>query len=166
MMWAIVNRYFRGFVIKAVGFPVNHIARNSLIVELNIPKAKAEIVGSAMYAGLMGFLAKNPSHTLDFSEKDISEIQDIFEQNLSERMIRLEMSFYRIRGLHQTLKQNLDEPLIQPLMNQLETLFSEEMWSKLHEEVMGHRAIETIQFLTTIRDVAEDYAKSESGSGF
>jgi hypothetical protein len=76
------------------------------------------------------------------------------------------MSFYRIRGLHQTLKQNLDEPLIQPLMNQLETLFSDEMWSKLHEEVMGHRAIETIQFLTTIRDVAEDYAISDSGSGF
>ena len=166
MMWAIVNRYFRGFVIKAVGFPVNHIARNSLIVELNIPKAKAEIVGSAMYAGLMGFLAKNPSHTLDFSEKDISEIQDIFEQNLSERMIRLEMSFYRIRGLHHTLKQNFDEPLIQPLMNQLENLFSDEMWSELNEEVMGHRAIETIQFLTTIRDVAEDYAISDSKSEY
>jgi hypothetical protein len=166
MMWAIVNRYFRGFVIKAVGFPVNHIVRNSSIVELNIPKAKAEIVGSAMYAGLVTFLAENPSHTLDFSEKHISEIQDIFDLNLSNRMIRLEMSFYRIRGLHQTLKQNLDEPLIQPLMNQLENLFSDEMWSKLHEGVMGHRAIETTQFLTTIRDVAEDYAISDSGSGF
>ncbi|MDC3290422.1 glycosyltransferase [Candidatus Poseidoniaceae archaeon] len=166
MMWAIVNRYFRSFVIKAVGFPVNHIARNSSIVELNIPKAKAEIVGSAMYAGLVTFLAKNPSHTLDFSEKDISEIQDIFERNLSDRMIRLEMSFYRIRGLHLTLKQNFDEPLIQPVMNQLENLFSDEMWSELNEEVMGHRAIETIQFLTTIRDVAEDYAISDSKSEF
>ena len=166
MMWAIVNRYFRGFVIKAVGFPVNHIARNTLIAELNISKVKAEIIGSAMYAGLMSFLVKNPSHTLDFSEKDISEIQDVFEQNLSDRMIRLEMSFYRIRGLHYTLKQNFDEPLMQPLMNQLENLFSDEMWSELNEEVMGHRAIETIQFLTTIRDVAEDYAISDSKSEY
>ena len=166
MMWAIVYRYFRGFVVKAVGFPVNHIARNSLIAELNISKVKAEIIGSAMYAGLMSFLAKNPSHTLDFSEKDISVIQDIFKQNISDRMIRLETSFYRIRGLHSTLKQNFDEPYIQPLMNQLENLFSDQMWSNLHEAVMSHRTFETVEFLTTIRNVAEDYAASDFNGEF
>ena len=71
------------------------------------------------------------------------------------------MSFYRIRGLHRSLKENFDEPLIQPLMNQLEDLFSDEKWSDLHEEVMQHRTSENVKFLTTIRDVAEDYAASD-----
>jgi glycosyltransferase involved in cell wall biosynthesis len=163
MMWAIVNRYFRGFVVKAVGFPVDHIARYSLKEELNISKVKAEIVGSAMYSGLMSFLVDNPSHTLVFSENDISELQCIVNQNLSDRMVRLEMSFYRIRGLHRTLKNNFDEPLMQPLMNQLKDLFSDENWSVLHEKVMAHRTIETVEFLTTIRDLAEDYAASDYG---
>ena len=166
MMWAIVNRYFRGFVVKAVGFPVNHNARYSLKAELNISKVKAEIVGSAMYAGLMNFLVKNPSHTLTFSKKELSEIQLIVEQNLSDRMIQLEMSFYRIRGLHRTLKENFDEPLMQPLMNQLENLFSDQMWSDLHEAVMRHRTFETVEFLATIRDVAEDYAASDFNGEF
>jgi glycosyltransferase involved in cell wall biosynthesis len=161
MMWAIVNRYFRGFSVKAVGFPVDHIARNSLKAELNVPKVKAEIIGSAMYAGLMFFLTNNPSHSLVFTKKDISEIQSFIEQNLLDRMIQLEMSFYRIRGLHRSLKENFDEPLIQPLMNQLEDLFSDEKWSNLHEEVMQHRTSENVEFLTTIRDVAEDYAASD-----
>jgi hypothetical protein len=161
MMWAIVNRYFRGFVVKAVGFPVDHIARYSLKEELNISKVKAEIVGSAMYSGLMSFLVDNPSHTLAFTENDISKLQCIVDQNLSDRMIRLEMSFYRIRGLHQTLKNNFDEPLMQPLMNQLNDLFSDGNWSVLYEKVMAHRTIETVEFLTTIRDLAEDYAASD-----
>ena len=161
MMWAIVNRYFRGFSVKAVGFPVDHIARNSLKSELNVPKVKAEIVGSAMYAGLMFFLANNPSHTLAFTKKDISEIQSFIDQNLLDRMIQLEMSFYRIRGLHRSLKKNFDEPLIQPLMNQLEDLFSDEKWSNLHQEVMQHLTFDNAEFLTTIRDVADDYAASD-----
>ena len=166
MMWAIVNRYFRGFVVKAAGFPVDHIARYSLKAELNISKVKAEIVGSAMYAGLMSFLVNNPSHTLAFSKKDISDIQYIVKQNLSDRMIQLEMSFYRIRGLHRTLNENFDEPLMQPLMNQLENLFSDQMWSNLHDAVMSHRTFETVEFLTTIRNVAEDYAASDFNGEF
>ena len=166
MMWAIVNRYFRGFVVKAAGFPVDHIARYSLKAELNISKVKAEIVGSAMYAGLMSFLVNNPSHTLAFSKKDISDIQYIVKQNLSDRMIQLEMSFYRIRGLHRTLNENFNEPLMQPLMNQLENLFSDQMWSNLHDAVMSHRTSETVEFLTTIRNVAEDYAASDFNGEF
>jgi len=166
MMWAIVNRYFRGFVVKAAGFPVDHIARYSLKAELNISKVKAELVGSAMYAGLMSFLVNNPSHTLAFSKKDISDLQYIVEQNLSDRMIQLEMSFYRIRGLHRTLNENFNEPLMQPLMNQLENLFSDQMWSDLHKAVMSHRTFETVEFLTTIRNVAEDYAASDFNGEF
>jgi hypothetical protein len=166
MMWAIVNRYFRGFVVKAAGFPVDHIARYSLKAELNISKVKAELVGSAMYAGLMSFLVNNPSHTLAFSKKDISDIQYIVKQNLSDRMIQLEMSFYRIRGLHRTLNENFNEPLMQPLMNQLENLFSDQMWSDLHKAVMSHRTFETVEFLTTIRNVAEDYAASDFNGEF
>jgi excinuclease UvrABC nuclease subunit len=51
-------------------------------------------------------------------------------------------------------------------MNQLEKLFSDEKWSELNEEVRLYRTIEILQFLTTIRDDAEDYAISDSDSVF
>ena len=164
MMWAIVNHYLRGFIVKSIGFPVTHITRGSAKTELNIPKVKAEIVGSALYAGLTDFLSSNPLHNLLFSKKDLAEIELIVEQNLSYRMLRLGKSFYRIRGLHRTLMNNFNEPLIQPLMNQLENLFSDENWSELSSEVSMHNTSDTIEFLSTIRDVAENYAFSEINS--
>ena len=46
-------------------------------------------------------------------------------------------------------------------MNQLEDLFSDEKWSNLHQEVMQHLTFDNAEFLTTIRDVADDYAASD-----
>jgi len=51
-------------------------------------------------------------------------------------------------------------------MNQLENLFSDQMWSNLHDAVMSHRTSETVEFLTTIRNVAEDYAASDFNGEF
>ena len=161
MMWAIINKFFRGFVIKSVNFPINHIARKSTPKGLNIAKVNAEIIGSTMYSSLMGFLNENPYHDLDFSENDVSEIECLFEHNLSKRMIRLEMSFYRIRGLHQTLKRNFNEPLLSELMDLLEKLFSEEMWLELNKEVFSSNTTNIGVFLKELREVSDDYAISD-----
>ncbi len=161
MIWAIINKFYRGFVIKSVGFPISHIARKSTPKGLNIAKVNAEIIGSTMYSSLMGFLNENPCHDLDFSENDVSEIECLFEHNLSKRMIRLEMSFYRIRGLHQTLKRNFNEPLLSELMDLLEKLFSEEMWLELNKEVFSNNTTNIGVFLKELREVSDDYAKSD-----
>jgi glycosyltransferase involved in cell wall biosynthesis len=161
MMWAIVNRYMYGFVIKSVNFPVTHTVRESSLTELNISKLKSEIIGSALYAGLTDFLSINTTHTLNFSKKDLSEIKYLIEQNLSDRMIQIEMSFYRIRGLHLTLKNNFNEPLIQPLIGQLENLFCHEVWLELCDELSKHKISETIEFLSEVRELAEEYASMQ-----
>ena len=161
MMWAIVNRYMYGFVIKSVNFPVTHTVRESSLTELNISKLKSEIIGSALYAGLTDFLSANTSHTLNFSKKDLAEIKYLIEQNLSDRMIQIEKSFYRIRGLHLTLKNNFNEPLIQPLISQLENLFCHEVWLELCDELSKHKISESIEFLSKVRELAEEYASMQ-----
>ena len=166
MMWAIVNRYYRGLSVQSVGFPVDHVARSSLKVELNVPKVKAEIVGSAMYAGLTTFLLDHEHHSFEFTEEDVSKIQSYVAHNLSERMLKLKKSFYRIRGIHRALRDNYHEPLLQPLMDQLENLFNDEKWLSLNEEVMGTNTSENVEFIRTIRSVAEDYAASDDEGGF
>ena len=161
MIWAIINKFYRGFVIKSVGFPISHIARKSTPKGLNIAKVNAEIIGSTMYSSLMEFLKKHPCHNLDFSDNDVTEIENLFQHNLSKRMIRLEMSFHRIRGLHQTLKNNFNEPILSELLDLLEKLFSKEMWLKLNREVFSNNTTKIEVFLKQLRGVSDDYAISD-----
>ena len=109
----------------------------------------------------MDFLNKHPCHGLDFSKNDVAEIENLFEHNLSKRMIRLEMSFHRIRGLHQTLKNNFNEPILSELLDLLEKLFSKEMWLKLNKEVFSNNTTKVEVFLKQLRSVSDDYAISD-----
>ena len=76
-------------------------------------------------------------------------------------MIRLEMSFHRIRGLHQTLKNNFNEPILSELLDLLEKLFSKEMWLKLNREVFSNNTTKIEVFLKQLRRVSDDYAISD-----
>ena len=76
-------------------------------------------------------------------------------------MIRLEMSFHRIRGLHQTLKNNFNEPILSELLDLLEKLFSKEMWLNLNREVFSNNTTKIEVFLKQLRRVSDDYAISD-----
>ena len=160
MLWAIVNHYYRGLVIKAIGFPVDHVARKSSSPSLNLDKVQGEIVGSTLYAGLMSFLTANPEHTLVFTDDELDEIELLCEEYLQERLMRLEMSFFRIRGLSKALSVTSAAPLLAPLLAQLENWFTDENWNVIRQGATALRASELRVFLRTLRNVADDFAAS------
>jgi hypothetical protein len=103
MIWAIINRYYRGMTIKAVSFPVYHVGRTSDAPTVNPEKVQGEIVGSALYAGLTDFLSKNPHHQLFFTQEEVETIYTDSKLHMESRLRLLQQSFYRIAGLKNAL---------------------------------------------------------------
>ncbi len=163
MLWAIVNRYYRKFVVKAVGFPVDHVARKSTASGFNLVKVQGEIVGSAMYAGLTRFLDTNPTHSLAFTDGELIEVQNQCVEQLHERLNRLEKSLFRIRGLFESLKVTSVAQDLLPLLSQLEQWFNEGNWNALRNGVTSHSASELRLFLGSLRKVSDNYAAADNG---
>ena len=103
MVWAIVNRHYRDMNIKAVSFPVQHIGRINVTPSVNADKVLAEIVGSALYAGLTGFLKEHPHHQLRFTDHEIDQICELSTASMNQRLELLKISMMRIQGLAETL---------------------------------------------------------------
>ena len=117
-----------------------------------------QIVGSAMYAGLTSFLEANPTHSLEFTDGELVDLQNQCIEQLHERLNRLEKSFFRIRGLLEALKVTSVAPDLFPLLSLLEQWFTEENWTALRNGVTSQNASELRLFLGSLREVANNYA--------
>lgn len=160
MIWAIVNRYYRGMTIKAVAFPVNHIGRINNKPSLNGEKVEGEIIGSSLYAGLTSFLKNNPNHELDFSEIEAKEIYDIARQQMIFRMFRLKQSFYRFHGLSKSLEKLRSANQLMELINHLREDFNLEAFNKIQVNIQGMTEENTLEFLHALRVSADYYASA------
>ena len=158
MLWAIINRYYRNFVIKKVEIPILHEARLSTSKEFNFTKIQGEIVGSALYAGLTDFLSEYPSHDLDFTDYELNQILVQCEEELSSRLIRLNKSFYRIQGLTKALTHIAENNELQYLITQLEFWFTEKNWNDLVRNVHSIKLAEVRNFVRSMRTISDDYA--------
>ena len=157
MMWAIINKHYRGFNIKSTGFPIVHEARKQENQRLDFEKVQSEFIGSAMYAALTTFLEIHPHHQLKFSPRDIEEVECLCNQHLKARTVALQSSIYRIRGLIGSL--NKLQVSIRPskLIHVLQEWFDDPRWNKFHKETKSLTHSEIYNFLNTIVEVAEDF---------
>lgn len=160
MIWAIVNRYYRGMTIKAVAFPVNHKGRINNKPSLNGEKVEGEIVGSALYAGLTNFLKNNPNHELDFSESEAKEIYDIARRQMIFRMFRLKQSFYRIHGLSKSLGKLRSANQLMELTNHLREDFNLKAFNKIQVNIQDVTEENIVEFLYTLRVSADSYSSA------
>lgn len=150
MIWAIINRHYRGMNIKAVAFPIYHVGRSSDFPTLDTEKVKGEIIGSSLYAGLTDFLSKNQEHRLRFTNAEKVQIYQKFMVFVASRMLLLKQSFYRINGLAKTLaKSDLSEELI-PLTNCIEAEFSMTAYDDIKHTVNDFNQDELFHFLDQI----------------
>lgn len=105
MVWAIINKYYLKMNIKAVDISIWHSGKDvQNINALDLNKVREEILGSCLYAALTNFLATNPDHCLEFSDNEIIKILELFEKHIKKRLILLRQSFYRARGIANSLE--------------------------------------------------------------
>ncbi|WP_162889457.1 glycosyltransferase family 2 protein [Vibrio ezurae] len=160
MIWAIVNRYYRGMTIKAVSFPIKHVGRFSDKPSVNTEKVQSEIVGSALYAGLTNFLQANPEHKLSFRPEENQAIYEMTIEQVVSRMTALKQSFYRIRGLVKTLKHSSSGKNLLPLTHCLEDKFSLVAYSKINSAVKDISKNEVSHFLDQLVQATDAYSSA------
>ncbi|WP_114767621.1 glycosyltransferase family 2 protein [Vibrio rhodolitus] len=157
MIWAIVNRYYRGMTIKAVSFPIKHVGRISDKPSVNAEKVQSEIVGSALYAGLTNFLQANPEHQLSFRPEEVQIIHEMTIEQMVDRMNALKQSFYRIKGLVKTLKFSSSGKELLPLTSCLEEEFSLVTYSKISRAVREIGKNDISHFLSQLVQATDAY---------
>jgi len=158
MVWAIVNRHYRGLRIQAVAFPIHHVGRVNVAPSLNVEKVQGEIVGSTLYAGLTEFLRARPHHQLDFSREETNEVCGLADRHLARRWRMLEQSFHRIAGLREALRCLARPGELCELVGYLDEWFTPERFGRLRSGVASHERGEVRDFLGSLRAVADDYA--------
>lgn len=158
MIWAIVNRYYRGLTIKSVSFPVYHHGGALSTPSFDSDKVQAEIIGSALYASLTEFLASRPQHRLNFSLEEISEIQDINKAYIGKRLLALEESFCRIAGLGSALRAMAPPGTLIELLDFLQSHVDHNQFLQIQFGVRSVQDNDIQVFLTLLRSVADDFS--------
>ena len=166
MIWAVVNRHYRGMTIKKVGMPVYHRGRCSKTPTMNRKKVVAEIVGSAFYGSLTEFLNNHPDHELDFSPDECERICKLFEEYLSHRLHAVELNFYRIRGLTSAIRGIARPGELEDFFDHLERWFAPERFAAIRDDSLKLSHDKLKAFLSSLRQRANDYASGNICIGF
>jgi len=166
MIWAILNRYYRGLSVKAVAFPVRHVSRSSRSPCLDIEKVQGEIAGSALYAGLTEFLSTRPDHKLDFTSLEMREIQDLSTMHLERRLRALRQSISRIIGLREAIRGIERDAEVRELIGYLDSWFSPSLFEQIRDGVQAPSRRELEAFLLSMREAADDYATNTIDTAF
>ncbi|MCK8045324.1 glycosyltransferase [Shewanella sp. 1CM18E] len=159
MVWAVINKYHHGLNIKAVPFPVQHSGRVSNRQVLNIDKVQDEIMGSALYAGLLEFLATNEQHNLVFTTDEKSIVWKATQNARNTRLARLKLSFHRINGIAQALSKY---PELSELCKNLTCSFSPSNFAKLEVQVNQMNKQHIHEFLNKIVPQSTAFASAHN----
>lgn len=159
MTWALINRYAHGFTIKRVGFAVHHLGRVTPTPDLNMEKVTGELVGAAFFAALTEFLRDEPQHAMDFSREDRGRIRGLVEEHLARRLLALELSFHRIRGLKAAIRRVCRNGPVEELAEYLDRWFTPQVFAAIRDRTRAATPQDLDGFLTTLRPAADDYAR-------
>lgn len=160
MVWAIVNRHHRRMAVKAVAFPIRHLGRVNAIPSLNAEKVRGEVVGSTLYAGLTEFLAARPHHNLVFSRAELDDVCDLADLHLVRRWRVFAQNFRRIIGLREAIRSLARPGELHDLLSYLDEWFTPENIERIRRGLSSHDKGEVQGFLTSLRTVADDYARA------
>ena len=166
MIWAIVNRHYRGFTIKAVGFPVQHVGRVTVAPSLSVEKVQGEIVGSTLYAALTDFLRLKPDHRLEFSVDEIAEIRRLVGKHLDRRLRLMGQSFYRIAGLREAIRGVAGPGELGDMLGLLDVWITPKNFDEIRSGVLTPSDDDVERFLASLLAVADDFASATVNTDF
>jgi asparagine synthase (glutamine-hydrolysing) len=161
MIWAVINKYYRKMNIKAVNIPIWHAGKeieNPTI--LDTEKVREEILGSCLYAGLTDFLQKNPDHSLNFTDSETFEITKNIEQHIKQRLVLLQQTFYRAKGISKSIK-NLElykhHMNLKKLTEIIDIVFSKKNYELIVEDVNKISFPVLSVFLNSMQTQSDNY---------
>lgn len=161
MVWAVINKYYRKMVIKAVNIPIFHIGKEiGDPTVLDVDKIREEVLGSCLYAGLTDFLKLHPDHNLEFLESEVMIIWRKIEGHLQQRMTLLNQSFYRARGISKSLKglrlysQKED---LQKCSNIIDAVFSKKNFQLIEQNIALITHVDLSTFLRSMQCKSDAY---------
>jgi len=160
MLWALINRYYYGFSVKLVQFPVLHQRNVGAVAELDLEKTVAEIRGASVYAALSEFLSQTPGNSFEFSDGQVTDICNKVIKYTEQRLLLYKLNFYRINGLIKVIKTQSHNENITKFLEKVARWASQENFIELEKE--GQRMDEdTIRtFLISLPSQITDYARS------
>ncbi len=155
MVWAIINKHHHGLSIKSAPFPVQHIGSTQREKTLDLSKVQDELMGSALYAGLQKFLHSKPDHSLEFTPSEITDVWQATKASRNSRLVRLQYSVYRIKGLTQALA---NYPELTELSSYLTRSFTSATITQLEAKVKKMNEHHVSEFLSQIVQQSNRFA--------
>lgn len=103
MVWAIINRFYHGFNVHAVSFPIDHHRYIGSSDSFSMNKSLGEIKGAALYAALLAYFEKAPNTKWQFTSEQINEISDLYCKYINKRIASYNINFRAIGFLLEEL---------------------------------------------------------------
>ena len=105
MIWALINRYYHGFNIVAVDFPLHHHRFIATNTNYDLSKNIAEIKGAALYASLCDFFERDSNAGWNFTDKDCRYIIAKYQEHISKRLKACQQNYDAIDNMLEQLAE-------------------------------------------------------------
>lgn len=127
MIWALINRYYYGFNIVAVNFPLYHHRFVGMRKTYHLQKNIAEIRGAALYASLCDFFASTSNASWHFTDAHCTSIMTAYQDYMTKRLHAYQQNYQAIDNLLQQLSASFasEYPQILPFIQQAQNWITE-----------------------------------------
>ncbi len=160
MVWALINRYYHGFNMVQVDFPLYHHRFTNNKNTYDLEKHIAEMIGSSIYASLDDFLQRHPKHHWNFTQSEINEILQLYRA-YNERRLKQYISNQQANNdlLHQLEHRFAQKyPTLKNFIAQARQFTNVNNFKTLSDSCKQQDRIIS-QFLLSLPAIINDYSK-------
>ncbi len=175
MIWALINRYYHGFNIMAVDFPLYHHRFANVKRDYNLPKHIAELKGAALYASLADFFTAPTSQRLQgnwhFTDTDCEAVIADYQKYIQTRLDAYQQNYQAINQLLQQLSNEFVQhypqryPTLAPFIQHAQKWVRAENLTAMQHACRLHNASDNTdlqQFLLALPAIINDYTKASN----
>jgi len=166
MLWAIINRFYRGLSIKAANIPILHQPRYALNNKMDERKVIAEIMGSCLYAGLTDHLSQRVGQSFGFDDHGVNLVSEKSLHHLHNRKRAFRWNLIRVNGLMKTVSSFFDEEEVPDFVRSINLLQLDEMMISIEHFAESSFKCTVNEFLLNLIGNVESYANSKTGENF
>lgn len=166
MLWAIINRFYRGLSIKAANIPILHQPRYASTNKMDERKVIAEIMGSCLYAGLTDHLSQSLGHSFGFDDDDVNLVSEKSLHHLHHRKKAFHWNLIRVKGLMKTVSSFYHEEKMPDFVRSINLLQLDKLMSSIEHFAGSSFKCTVNEFLLNVIGNVESYAYSKKGENF